>query len=300
MSNIFQDIENYLKYQKEVYGETIYSDIKIDFSDIDDIIPPINTAQNMQTPASTSNNNLSTLNKLSSEMPRKKAEPTEPIAAAKGVRLDHSIQKDAIQVTKPTVTVSPDWQESPDMPTLYDRLHNCHECPLGNTRNKFVFGKGDFNADIMVIGEGPGADEDEQGEPFVGRAGQLLTKILEAIQLSREQVFIANIVKCRPPNNRAPFTEEVEKCERYLHKQIELIKPEFILALGLTAADTLLKRKNRMADIRGQIFDYHGIKTMITYHPAALLRNPNLKRPTWEDVQVLQKLHKEFLESKNK
>ncbi len=297
MSNLIDDIENYFKYQKEVYGESLYLDKKfeIDFSMPEPIQITDLNAQN-------TNKTVNTLDNLTeNQMPRKKAEPvnqpSEPLA--KGVRLDHSIAKDAIIDAKQTITVDNDWKDSSSMEELYDKIHNCHECPLGNTRNKFVFGKGNFNADIMVIGEGPGADEDEKGEPFVGRAGQLLTKILEAIQLSRDDVFIANIVKCRPPNNRAPFTEEVNKCEIYLQKQIELIKPEFILALGLTAADTLLRQKNRMADIRGKIFDYHGIKTMVTYHPAALLRNPNLKRPAWEDVQILQKLYKEYLEKKN-
>ncbi len=134
--------------------------------------------------------------------------------------------------------------------------------------------------------------------PFIGRAGQLLTKILEGINLKREEVFIANIVKCRPPGNRAPLTNEVEKCEPYLKKQIELIKPQFILALGLTAADTLFKNKHKMADIRGKLFTYSGIPTIITYHPAALLRNPNLKRPAWEDVKYLRSLYNEYLAKK--
>ncbi|PKL78165.1 MAG: uracil-DNA glycosylase [Ignavibacteriae bacterium HGW-Ignavibacteriae-4] len=163
-------------------------------------------------------------------------------------------------------------------------------CELGATRNKFVFGTGDPNADLLIIGEAPGRDEDAQGEPFVGRSGKLLTTILESIQLSRDDVFIANILKCRPPNNRRPSTSEVDTCEVYLHKQIELINPKYILALGLTAADTLLKEKCVMKDIRGEILDYRGKKLMITYHPSALLRNPNLKRPVWEDMKKLKEL----------
>jgi DNA polymerase len=167
------------------------------------------------------------------------------------------------------------------------------QCPLGQTRTKFVFGVGNPNADIMIIGEAPGADEDAKGEPFVGRAGQLLTKILQAINFEREEVFIANILKCRPPDNRTPIPSEVEQCEPYLLKQIELIKPKFILAVGLTAANTLLKQKFKMADIRGKIFDYHGVNMLITYHPAALLRNPEWKKYTWEDVQLLRRLYDE-------
>jgi len=164
---------------------------------------------------------------------------------------------------------------------------------LGKTRTKFVFGVGNPNADIMVIGEAPGADEDAKGEPFVGRAGQLLTKILQATNFEREEVFIANILKCRPPDNRTPIPSEVEQCEPYLLKQIELIKPKFILAVGLTAANTLLKQKFKMADIRGKVFDYHGVNMLVTYHPAALLRNPEWKKYTWEDVQLLRRLYDE-------
>jgi DNA polymerase len=153
-----------------------------------------------------------------------------------------------------------------------------------------VFGSGNPNADVMVVGEAPGADEDEQGLPFVGRAGQLLTKILESVQLQRDEVYICNILKCRPPNNRKPTAEETDSCEPYLWKQIDLVQPRFILALGLTAANTLLKNKLSMGSLRGQVHDYHGISTIVTYHPAALLRNPAWKRETWEDVKFLRSL----------
>jgi uracil-DNA glycosylase family 4 len=173
------------------------------------------------------------------------------------------------------------------------RICTCMQCPLGATRTNFVFGSGNPNADIMVIGEAPGADEDEQGLPFVGRAGQLLTKILESIEMPREQVYICNILKCRPPNNRKPLASETDQCEPYLWKQIELIKPKFILALGLTAANTLLKNKESMTALRGKVHDYQGIQTIVTYHPAALLRNPDWKKHTWEDVKFLRKLYQE-------
>jgi DNA polymerase len=189
----------------------------------------------------------------------------------------------------------PEWKKTGSIDELYSEIHDCTICPLGSTRKNFVFGSGNPNADIMVIGEAPGAEEDEQGLPFVGRAGQLLTKILEAINLSRDEVFICNIIKCRPPQNRVPLPLEVESCEPYLMKQIELIKPEFILALGLTAVDTLLKKKHKMGDIRGSIMNYHGIKMLVTYHPAALLGNPEWKKNTWEDVKNLRRLYDEYL-----
>ena len=159
---------------------------------------------------------------------------------------------------------------------------------LPNTN--LVFGVGNPNADLMIVGEAPGADEDAQGLPFVGRAGQLLTKILEAIEIQRDDVYICNILKCRPPSNRKPLASETDSCEPYLWKQIELVKPRYILALGLTAANTLLKNKESMTSLRGSIHDYQGIPMVVTYHPAALLRNPEWKKATWEDVQQLARL----------
>lgn len=181
--------------------------------------------------------------------------------------------------------------------TTLDGFHadisGCMKCPLGAARTSFVFGSGNPNADIMVIGEAPGADEDAQGLPFVGRAGQLLTKILESIELQRDDVYICNILKCRPPNNRKPLVGETDSCEPYLWKQIELIKPKFILALGLTAAHTLLKSGETMTALRGTVHNYQGIPTLVTYHPAALLRNPEWKKLVWEDVKFLRSLYQE-------
>ncbi len=188
---------------------------------------------------------------------------------------------------------TPEWMNAPSLPILYQEIHTCLNCALGTTRTNFVFGTGNPNADIMVIGEAPGADEDAQGKPFVGAAGQLLTKILAAIGIEREEVFIANIIKCRPPNNRRPEKSETEQCEPYLMKQIELIQPKFILAVGLTAANTLLKSENKMGEIRGKPIDFHGTTMIVTYHPAALLRNPSWKQATWDDVQLLQKMYVE-------
>ena len=176
---------------------------------------------------------------------------------------------------------------------MYDEIKDCQKCPLGRTRQHLVFGAGNENADIMLIGEAPGADEDRIGEPFVGRAGQLLNKILKAINLNREDVFIGNILKCRPPGNRDPLPHEVEQCEPYLMRQLELIQPKLILALGRIAAQTLLKTTQPLGALRGKVHDYHGVKLVVTYHPAALLRYPQYKAGTWEDVQLLRRLYDE-------
>lgn len=189
----------------------------------------------------------------------------------------------------------PAWIDATELTVLQKEICTCTKCDLGNTRKNFVFGVGNPNAEIVIIGEAPGADEDEQGEPFVGRAGQLLTKILEAIGLTREEVFICNILKCRPPNNRTPFPSETELCEPYLYKQLDLIQPKFILAVGLTAANTLLKQTNKMGEIRGKFMNYYGARMIVTYHPAALLRNPNWKVHTWEDVKMLRAAYDEYL-----
>lgn len=168
------------------------------------------------------------------------------------------------------------------------------KCQLGSTRKNFVFGVGNPKAKLVLIGEAPGADEDEQGEPFVGRAGQLLNKILAAVQLKREDVYICNILKCRPPNNRDPLPEEVAACEPFLKRQLEIMQPKLILCLGRIAAQTLLKTKATLSELRNNIYQYQGIKVLVTFHPAALLRNPNWKRPAWEDVQKMRKMYDEL------
>lgn len=165
---------------------------------------------------------------------------------------------------------------------------------LDRTRKNLVFGVGHPQADLLVIGEAPGADEDEQGEPFVGRAGKLLTDILKAIGFERSDVYIANILKSRPPNNRDPLADEVAAHIPILHKQIALIQPKLILCVGRTSGTSLLGRDSSLKDMRGIFHDYHGIEVMVTYHPAALLRNPNWKRPTWEDVQLLRSRYDEL------
>lgn len=192
-----------------------------------------------------------------------------------------------------TIAEAQPWASAPSLVELDAQIHDCQKCHLGATRTKFVFGVGNPHATLMVIGEAPGADEDAQGEPFVGRAGQLLNKILEAIQFKREDVYICNILKCRPPGNRKPTPEESATCKPYLKKQIALVQPKVILALGLTAAENLLGTSESLGALRGRVLSYEGIPLMVTYHPAALLRNPNWKRPTWEDVKALRVLHDE-------
>ena len=166
----------------------------------------------------------------------------------------------------------------------------CRRCPLYATAINPVPGSGSPDADLMIVGEVPGASEDEAGLPFVGASGQLLTKIIEAIQLTRADVFIANVLKHRPPGNRNPLPEEVLACSPYLIRQIELVKPKVILALGTFAAQTLLETKLTIGKLRGQVHRYYGVPLIVTYHPAALLRNPAWKRPTWEDVQLARRI----------
>jgi uracil-DNA glycosylase family 4 len=170
------------------------------------------------------------------------------------------------------------------------QVRNCTRCSLYKTATNPVPGEGDPNADLVCVGEAPGAKEDETGRPFIGQAGQLLTKILAAIDLTREQVFICNVLKHRPPGNRNPLPEEVEACSPYLIRQLELIKPKVIVAFGSFAAQTLLNSKTSIGQLRGLVHQYHGIPLIVTYHPAALLRNPAWKRPTWEDVKLARRI----------
>jgi DNA polymerase len=166
----------------------------------------------------------------------------------------------------------------------------CRRCQLYATATNPVPGVGNPDAEFMCVGEAPGANEDQQGEPFVGQAGQLLNKILAAIDLRREDVFIANVLKPRPPGNRTPLPDEVIACSPYLVRQIELVRPKVILALGTFAAQTLLETKLTIGKLRGQVHRYYGVPLIVTYHPAALLRNPSWKRPTWEDVQLARRI----------
>ncbi len=205
-----------------------------------------------------------------------------------------SEQLDVIAQAMQPQNSSPLSENNSDKSTLvefYHQIKECQKCSLGKTRKNFVFGSGNPNADAMFIGEAPGADEDSIGKPFVGRAGQLLTKMLAAINFNREDVFIANILKCRPPNNRDPLPEEVNECEPYLHRQIELIQPNVIMALGRISGQTLLRTSGSLRDLRGKLHYYCDIPMILTYHPAALLRNPNWKYNAWDDLKYFRKVY---------
>jgi DNA polymerase len=169
-------------------------------------------------------------------------------------------------------------------------VDECTRCPLYKTAKNGVPGEGDPKARMVCVGEAPGASEDSSGRPFVGQAGQLLTKILEAVKLTREEVFITNVIKHRPPGNRNPMSDEIAACSPYLVRQLELIKPKVIIAFGTFAAQTLLETKTPIGKLRGLVHQYHGIPLVVTYHPAALLRNPAWKRPTWEDVKLARRV----------
>lgn len=176
------------------------------------------------------------------------------------------------------------------LPEIREELGDCRRCKLCEERNSIVFGEGNPDARLVFVGEGPGRDEDAQGRPFVGRAGQLLTKIIKAMKLEREDVYICNVVKCRPPGNRNPEPDEVASCEPFLAKQIRSINPEVVVCLGSVATGLLLKLKNfRMGQLRGTFHNYENSKLMVTYHPAALLRNPAFKKPVWEDMKLVMK-----------
>ncbi len=180
------------------------------------------------------------------------------------------------------------WQE------LYDRCMSCEKCGLSQTRNSVVFGEGNLHAGLMFIGEGPGADEDRTGRPFVGRAGQLLEKGLQALGLERDEVYIANIVKCRPPNNRVPEEAEAQACIDWLRNQVALIRPKVIVCLGATSLKWVVSKDAKITRIRGEWVEKKGVWIMPTYHPAALLRDESKKMPFWHDLKQAVKKYKEF------
>lgn len=270
IEKVLSDAQRFLKQEKQLYGNSM---IRESIWETKETSP---AAAVPQKPAT-----VSTVQGTHTEQ----RETTEPMATKK----KDATPSGPISITESIVKGPKEkWQADVSLSDLDRHICNCTKCRLGATRTKFVFGVGNPKADLLVIGEAPGADEDKQGEPFVGRAGQLLNKILEAVNFKREEVYIANILKCRPPENRRPHPDEVEQCEPYLWKQIELIKPKFILCLGLTAAQTLLKTQESLTNLRASVHNYHGVPTYVTYHPAALLRNPDWKRPTWEDVKKLR------------
>ncbi|HUV70161.1 MAG TPA: uracil-DNA glycosylase [Terracidiphilus sp.] len=169
---------------------------------------------------------------------------------------------------------------------IRDEMGDCTRCALHTGRNKLVFGDGDANARLMFVGEGPGADEDAQGLPFVGRAGQLLNNMIAAMGLKREEVYIANVVKCRPPGNRTPEPEEANTCSPFLFRQIDVVRPQVLVALGATAATYLLGHRQPLAGLRGRVHPFRGMQLIVTYHPAYLLRDPRQKKEAWADLQI--------------
>jgi uracil-DNA glycosylase family 4 len=201
----------------------------------------------------------------------------------KGFLPDHAIVMARSRSAAPAVAPTPLTGDS--LEQIRADLDGCTRCKLCTGRKTIVLGEGNPKAELVFVGEGPGEQEDIQGRPFVGKAGQLLDKMIEAMGLSREQVFIANVVKCRPPGNRNPEPDEIASCSPFLHRQLDLIRPKVIVALGKFAAQTLLQTEQRISELRGNFFEYRGVRLMPTFHPAFLLRNPESKREAWSDLQ---------------
>ncbi len=223
--------------------------------------------------------------------PTPSIEPTiEPTPAITEIPNDMAFKKGIVIPANEAELVPSVIEKLRSLEEIAEKVRKCTRCPLYETATNAVPGEGDPKAKLVCVGEAPGAKEDETGRPFVGQAGQLLTKILEAIDLTREQVFICNVLKHRPPGNRNPRPEEVEACSPYLIRQLELIQPKVIVAFGTFAAQTLLQTKAGIGQLRGLVHRYHGIPLIVTYHPAALLRNPAWKRPTWEDVKLARRI----------
>lgn len=216
---------------------------------------------------------------------RTKAAPVQlPTASSESTAIDSAPARTLELVRLPEVQT----RRYDSLEQHREAICNCQLCPLGKTRNKFVYGVGNPKARLMFIGEAPGADEDRLGEPFVGRAGQLLDKIMAAINFTRQDIYIANILKCRPPNNRDPQPDEMSKCTPYLNEQIRIIQPKLICLLGRIAAQALLQTTTPLGKMRGRWHEHEGVPVIVTYHPAALLRFPGYKKETWEDMQTLR------------
>lgn len=213
--------------------------------------------------------------------------------------VEEAVEIAAIGSNEEMILPKPPEQSAVTFPILQDKpsalkairadIGDCTRCRLHKGRTNLVFGVGNPNGDLMFVGEGPGADEDAQGEPFVGRAGQLLNNMISAMGLKREDVYIANVVKCRPPGNRTPEKDECDVCSPFLLRQIEVIKPKAIVALGAVAAKNLLAVNDSMANLRGRWYDFRGARLAVTYHPAYLLRDPRQKKETWKDLQMVMK-----------
>jgi uracil-DNA glycosylase len=267
INSVLIKVEKYLSHQSEMYGKIVFQQNEADVANIESIDD----------------------SEITSDESQEVSKPAIKATEINQIETNNSnLMPDQSEETKALESIS----------TLDELEAYCKTLELLKTDlpdTNLVFGKGNPIADLMIIGEAPGAEEDKLGEPFVGRSGQLLTKILQAIQFERDQVFIANILKHRPPDNRNPTSAERDRSLPYLLKQIEIINPKIILCLGKVSAETLLKTKSTMKEMRG-VFHNFGNKyeLLVTYHPAALLRNPNWKRDTWEDVQLLRKRYDEL------
>ena len=212
-------------------------------------------------------------------------------AAAKWRKGAPAVPKAGIEAEAPDPTlIDPSLAKLDTLDKLAERIRKTYCCGLCPARTNAVPGEGNAKARLVLVGEGPGATEDQTGRPFVGAAGRLLDEILAAVELRREDVFICNVVKCRPPQNRKPLPDEIAACIPYLYRQLALIRPRVIMTLGGTAAEALLGVKKSLGDLRGKVHSYGGTPLVATYHPAALLRNPNWKKPTWDDVRIARQL----------
>ncbi len=252
---IYQDLSAYLNWYKTVYGDDIRFNGEVAFSQ--------------------------------SEVHSEPDKAPEQVVTAPVIKKTFVPRKAANKFNEQVIH-----HENPQLKAFYHEINKCAKCPLGHSRTNFVFGMGNPQAKIMFIGEAPGRDEDLQGLPFVGKAGQLLDKMLFALQMKREEVFIANVLKCRPPNNRDPLPDEVTHCEPYLKKQIEIIKPQAIVALGRISAQVLLNKTDSLSSMRQNDHKYENIPFIVTYHPAALLRNPRWKANAWFDLKKIGNLIK--------
>ncbi len=263
-----QQIEERLRYHEDLGIRLFYRDRTAAVADVN------------RTPAIS--NVLPTSAPLESSLPKPIARPLppKPAVAAAPPRMAPIVAPSA-----PSLFESVDKIKDDTLLKIREDIGDCTRCKLHKGRNKIVFGDGNPKAELVFIGEGPGADEDAQGLPFVGRAGKLLTQMIEAMSLQRRDVYICNVVKCRPPENRAPEPDEVTTCSPYLLRQIDVIKPKVIVCLGAVAAKTLLGTARGISQFRGEWLDWRGYKLMATYHPAYLLRNPNAKGEVWKDLQ---------------
>jgi uracil-DNA glycosylase family 4 len=234
----------------------------------------------------------SRLSKLPSLSKRESAPTLRPaLENVKSVEMPKPTRKEQVEPTEPAALfdVSKSLPEATEtIADIHHDIGNCTRCPLWEGRTQIVHSKGNLESDLMFVGEAPGADEDEQGAPFVGRAGQLLTKIIEGIGLKREEVFIGNINRCRPPGNRAPTLPEAETCKPFLLREITIVRPKVIVVMGNTATQNLLNTKVGITRLRGEFQDYFGVKVMPTFHPAYLLRDPHKKREVWEDMKKVR------------